>query len=399
MSASVAAARRGAQVILIEKYGFLGGLATTARVGTICGLPPGEEVLERADSSLRAIRDWLGSLARASGTKVITLPGELEVLPYDSWVFRRLADDWLASAEGVTPLLHATLAEVQVAEGQSIEANALIWDRLVGLRARSLVDCSGTATAIRLAGGTVREATPPSTPGVIFSMDGMEDDLEELGTRLSILREIARAVAAGELSSTCASASFVPGSASRSRVDIKLSIDVPPTTSSWRRISELELEARRAVGELAEFLVRKSATFKRARLGRVATQVGTRCDGLVLGRHTLTEAEVCHGARFEDGVAWGTWPIEQWRADGRPRLRHLCDEGYYEIPLRCMRAADLENVWMAGRCLSADEPAQASARVIGTALQTGWAAGTAAADNALNRPESDTTASLRGELT
>jgi hypothetical protein len=61
------------------------------------------------------------------------------------------------------------------------------------------------------------------------------------------------------------------------------------------------------------------------------------------------------------------------------------ERGYYEIPLDCLRPVELDNVLVAGRCFSAEAGAMTSARVIGTALATGWAAGTAAAFQAMGR--------------
>ena len=74
------------------------------------------------------------------------------------------------------------------------------------------------------------------------------------------------------------------------------------------------------------------------------------------------------------------------------------ERDYYEIPLDCLRPAELDNVLVAGRCLSADAGAMTSARVIGTALATGWAAGTAAAFQALGRPLDDAVTLIREQM-
>ena len=66
-----------------------------------------------------------------------------------------------------------------------------------------------------------------------------------------------------------------------------------------------------------------------------------------------------------------------------------CLGDYYEIPIGCLRARDLENVFVAGRCISAEPRAIASARVIGTCLGMGWAAGTAAPFQAQGKPIAD----------
>jgi anti-sigma factor RsiW len=78
-------------------------------------------------------------------------------------------------------------------------------------------------------------------------------------------------------------------------------------------------------------------------------------------------------------VARCAWPIEQWNADGVARFRYLPPGTHYEIPERCLRARDLDNLFMAGKCLSADVEAIASARVMGCCLATGAAAGVLAA--------------------
>ncbi|MGB2987371.1 MAG: FAD-dependent oxidoreductase, partial [Phycisphaerae bacterium] len=223
--------------------------------------------------------------------------------------------------------------------------------------------------------------------------------------RLSTLREIHRAATAGRLSPDCATASFVPGSLREGRVDIKLSLGASrlgwhgqntPSNTPWRQMTELEVRARRQVQELADFMRQELPAFHKARLGRMFTQVGPRTGRRAQGRATLSETDVLDCRKSEDGVAWGTWPVEVWEQEASPRLTRLPEGEYYEIPLGCLQAADCECVWMAGRCLSAAPHALASARVIGTAMSTGWAAGAAAAHQASGRPLADAIVFLRG---
>ena len=70
-------------------------------------------------------------------------------------------------------------------------------------------------------------------------------------------------------------------------------------------------------------------------------------------------------------------------------MTYFAERDFYDIPLDCLRPVELENVFVAGRCLSAETGAMTSARVIGTALATGWAAGTAAAFQASPADRSD----------
>jgi hypothetical protein len=75
------------------------------------------------------------------------------------------------------------------------------------------------------------------------------------------------------------------------------------------------------------------------------------------------------------------------------------ERDYYEIPIGCLRPAGLDNVLAAGRCLSATSGALASARVIGTALATGWAGGQAAAVQAGGKPLAEAVELIRRQMT
>ncbi len=77
--------------------------------------------------------------------------------------------------------------------------------------------------------------------------------------------------------------------------------------------------------------------------------------------------------------------MERWSDGARPEMAFLGEGDYYGISLDCLRPPGLDNLLAAGRCFAATAGAMSSARVIGTALQTGWAAGTIAASQALNR--------------
>ena len=93
----------------------------------------------------------------------------------------------------------------------------------------------------------------------------------------------------------------------------------------------------------------------------------------------MTGADVLAGRKFPDAVTRCAWPIEQWSADGVARFKYLPAGAHYEIPARSLRAAHVENLFMAGKTISADVDAIASARVMGCCLATGAAAGKLAA--------------------
>jgi hypothetical protein len=90
--------------------------------------------------------------------------------------------------------------------------------------------------------------------------------------------------------------------------------------------------------------------------------------------------------------------MERWGSGARPDMAFSNERDYYEIALDCLRPPNLNNLFAAGRCFSAGAGAMASARVIGTALATGWAAGTAAAFQALDRPLDEAVETIRRQM-
>ena len=98
------------------------------------------------------------------------------------------------------------------------------------------------------------------------------------------------------------------------------------------------------------------------------------------GQYLLTGADVLAGRKFPDAMAACAWPVEQWDEAGAARFRYLDAGVQYQIPARSLRAAKFENLFMAGKTISADVDAIASARVMGCCLATGEAAGKLAAD-------------------
>jgi hypothetical protein len=146
---------------------------------------------------------------------------------------------------------------------------------------------------------------------------------------------------------------------------------------------------------LRKFLVENVDACRNARLNSVAPQLGVRSGRRILGRARLSDEEVLNTRKFPTGIARGCWPMERWTTGPRPEMTYFAEGDYYEIPLDCLRPAELDNVWVAGRCFSATTGAMTSARVIGTAMATGWAAGTAAAFQAGGRSLEEAVAASR----
>ena len=191
----------------------------------------------------------------------------------------------------------------------------------------------------------------------------------------------------------------MPGSGANGRLALKLSLlPANPDRALWQQVTDWEREARALLEPLRRFLVENIAACRNARLDSVAPQLGVRSGRRILGRARLTDSDVLGVRKSPAGIARGCWPMERWTNSPRPEMTYFAERDYYDIPLDCLRPVELDNVWVAGRCLSAETGAMTSARVIGTALATGWAAGTAAAFQASGRTLNDAVAQIRKQI-
>jgi len=144
-----------------------------------------------------------------------------------------------------------------------------------------------------------------------------------------------------------------------------------------RDFTEAEVEGRRQVREYARFFRDHLAGCERSFVNDTGVQVGVRQSRQIVGVRALANDDVIAGRKFSSAIARSAWPIEL-HAGARPRLAWLVDD-YYEIPYECFVPRHGESLLVAGRCLSAEHEAMASARVTAQCFSYGHAIGHAAA--------------------
>jgi hypothetical protein len=385
LAAAVSAAHAGARTALVERYGFLGGMATAGMVSTVCGLyrtssdgPPEPLNHGLADDVAR-------KLATMPGCAAPIRRGRTFVLPYTPFAFACLADAFATTAPGLDVYLHSFVTGLDAAAGRIDAVRVATWERALMLAARVVVDASGDAVVSHLAGAAT--ATAPLSerqlPSLVFVLQHVDTEALGSGPRVALLRSLVTAEQEGRLPKGAANlalgASPQPGEIVCKLTLSGLAQELP---ASRDFLTIAEQEGRKRALAVAEFLKTLPA-FSRAFVSHVAPQVGVRESRRVLGRYQLTRDDVLSARKFDDGVARASWPIELWE-EGRLGATYewLDDGGHYDIPLRCLQARDVDNLFVAGRCMSATHEALGSARVIGTCLATGEAVGRAAARRA-----------------
>jgi len=400
IAAATAAGRAGARTILLERYGFLGGLATTAQVGTICGLYLRDTTGAQATPVGGGFaQEFAARLQRATGAKPVRVTDAgLWVLPYHPPAFARVADEIVGESKNVSVILHATVADVGAENRRLNQIRALAWNEPLIFSPKAVVDCTGEATAAALAGANSENGATDQSPALVFVLEDVDPGLAERGL-LEVRRELRRAVEEKKLPAICERLSLVPGTGANGRLAFKLSLlPAKPGCALWQQVTDWEREARALLEPLQNFLTENIAAFKNARLDSVAPQLGVRSGRRILGRARLADEDVLNVRKSPLGIARGGWPMERWTSSPRPEMTYFAEHDFYDIPLDCLRAVELENVFVAGRCLSAETGAMTSARVIGTALATGWAAGTAAAFQVAGKSLDDAIALVRKQM-
>jgi hypothetical protein len=379
LAAAVAAGEAGVRTALVERYGFLGGMATAGMVSTICGLYHGSSSGSPEPLNEGFAETFARRLATMPGCHQPVRRGSTFVLPYTPFAFACLADELVASAR-VDVYLHAFVVGAETSQRRVHAVRVATPERMVELQAAVVADTSGDGVLARHAGAATEMASEPQLPALVFVLQHVDGDALGAGARHAVLRAVVAAERDRRLprgaSNLVLGLSPQPG-----EVIAKLALAGVMDDRSKRRdfLTAAEQEGRRRVLAVTEFL-KTLPPFRRAFLSHVAPQVGVRETRRVIGRYELTRDDVLSGRKFEDAVARASWPIELWE-QGRlgATYEYLKDGQTYDIPLRSLQARDITNLFMAGRCMSATHEALGSARVIGTCLAAGEAVGKAAA--------------------
>jgi glycine/D-amino acid oxidase-like deaminating enzyme len=382
LGAAIAAARAGARVVLLERYGFLGGNFTAAAVGTVCGLylPDGEGGFDHVIGGVG--REFADGLA-AAGSGVGPIPfKETAVFLYVPWAAKRLADH-LVSDAGIQLLLHCQVVDVIAdADDRGVITGVLVATKrgVRAVQARVFIDCTGDADVATFAGAPTVLGPPGARQ--FASMQFILQHVDSAAALSEVTRlgdYIAEHGAHLSRDGGAVLPTFRPGEFIGAMTRVRNPDGTPIDATDVEQATWGELEGRRLAEEAAAFLIEHVPGFADAFLQDTATQLGVRESRRVLGDVVLSGADVTAGARWDDAVAAGAWPRE-YHTEGRStRYEFLAPGAYYQVPYGALRPRGMGNLLVAGRCISADHDALASTRVMAPSMALGEAAGVAAA--------------------
>ncbi len=387
LAAAVAAARGGAHTLLVERYGFLGGMGTAGGVTNFAGLYGRRgghmQMLVRG-----VVPELLERIAHLGGLNAPqdALQGRIRVHSYDTSAYKCAADAWLLAA-GVRLLLHA-LAVDALCEGGRI--TALLVQTRSGrraIRAREFIDASGDADLAHSAGvphelgDGCGSALYPSTMARIGNVDA-ERALAAVGDFKAIDARMAQA--AGRYRFARRGAILRPQrNPSEWRANVTQIANAQGQAvdaTDAQQLSDGELEGRRQLVEYMRFLRAEVPGFEQAELLEIAPQIGIRESRRIAGAYMLRGEDVLGGAHFSDVIGLNCWPVEQHVAGGIEwGFARDADNAYNHLPWRMLVPQGVSNLLVAGRCAAMEHLGQSAARASGACFAMGQAAGSAAA--------------------
>lgn len=384
IAAAASAARRGRKVLLVERYGFLGGMGTAAGVTNFCGLHANvfgeikQVVHGIADDLLERI-DRLGGL---NAPHVVF--GRIAAQAYDTAAYKRAADDLLIGS-GADILFHAFGAAV-IMDGHRIAA--LLVETKSGrraLRGGIFIDCSGDGDLAAWAGAPFTLGDGHGAmlyPTLMFRVNGVDPGAAGEAWR-TIPQRMAEAERRGEKFPRKGAIVRPQKNPIEWRVNVTQLRNPDGSALNGADAAALsagEIEGRRQAAAFVEFLKREVPGFADAYIVDVPPQLGIRETRRVTGAYALTGEDVLTCASFPDTIGVNGWPLEQHVAGdvvwGWPPIPD--SRGFNHLPYRMLLPEGVSNLLVAGRCASMTHDGQSAARVSGACFVMGEAAGTAA---------------------
>jgi FAD dependent oxidoreductase len=401
LGAAVGAARAGADVVLVERYGFLGGNATAALVMPLMSFHNEVRSAREADEGgplrllptdhgpgepmVAGVLDELLQRLVASGGAVTPAQDTGYTVPIDPELYKLALLDMLDDA-GVHFLFHSFASGV-VDAGVVFETKS----GPVVIEAGVVIDCTGDGDVAAQAGAHYSPGREPDglTQPMTLMFRMVEFDRERFGRYVEehpgqwrgvhgLWELIAEAQAEGELELPREDILFFATPHER-EVSVNSTRAGGLGIDPWE-ITRAEWVARHQMREIVRFLRTRVPGFEESYNAQSGSTIGVRETRRILGDYCLTGQDVLTARKFDDAIARGSYPVDIHDPEGEGTvLERLPPNEAYDIPLRCLLPQGLDRVMTAGRCISGTHEAHSSYRVTPIAMATGHAAGVCAA--------------------
>ena len=375
-TAAITAGRLGASVLLVERYGFMGGISTQV-LDTFYGFyTPGKLAKKVVGGIPDLVVDEL--FRREMALLRPNTYGAGQGITYDPESLKFIWET-LAKDAGIQILYHTFVIDA-ILEGDRIYGVVAVnKSGLFRLLGEVVIDATGDAD-IAAACGTPYEGAqdgPIQALTTTFRLGNVDVERAIQVKKNELHARMQAAIDDGAYRLPRREGSVhitpIPGMMATNMTRV---IGLDPTQAE--QLSQAEIEGRKQAFEYARFLRDQIPGYENSFISNLSVQIGIRESRRIFGDYRLTRQDVLNAQKFPDAIAQCGAPIEDHHVGGDTRWEYLPEGETYQIPYRCLLPQNVDGLLVAGRCLSADHDAHASVRSMGQCMAMGQAAGAAA---------------------
>lgn len=410
--AAISAARAGADVLLVERYGFLGGTLTSNGTGPMMTFHAGDRQVVKGITG--ELIERLQKKRKSPGHLFDTTCYTYTVTPFDAEAMKRELETMFLEAGGKI-LYHSFVCGVEKTDKKITSVTVCGKDGIKKISAEVFIDASGDADISRFAGlkthlGRKEDGLcqPVTLNMKLYNVDiekareyiknNPDDfprmDVTKLGNspRLSVggyNKTFNNAINTGEITFDREFLLyFETNNEGEVIVNTTRISGINPVKPE--ELTKAEIEGRRQCEEVYDFMKKRIPGFENSKLAFTGPTIGVRGSAQIVGQYTITERDIVTCEGFEDTIAHGAYPIDIHPPEGSDddmfNVVKLENGAYYSIPYRAL-IGDMKNLITVGRCISATFEAQAAIRVSPIAGAIGHAGGAAAAKALKNKTD------------
>ncbi len=391
---AVSAAKSGAKVILIESGGFLGGTATKGLVGPFmtCYDAKGENQIIRGLFS-KLVENMVAEGGAISPSKCLggdsysgyRKAGHIGVTPFDVECLKRVSEKMCLDA-GVKILYHTILLDCETSSNRITKVFAADNNRVISIEAKMFADTTGSCALAHKAGAETMRGNDDGimqTTSTFFIINGV--DKEALDARMEVTPDMRPRFYMDEIENGKKDGTF-PCGTNKLRIFEGLDgnwfvnmaqIDTQVNELDNEEVTNAEIEQRKQILKIIEFLKNISPALKNIKLVATASDLGVRESRRLVGHTLFNREDILNSQKFEDAIAVCANSIDIHQKDG---VSYTAKTGNnYYIPLSCLISKNIDNLVTAGKSLYADRYAFAAVRVMPPCIAMGEAVGICAA--------------------
>ena len=368
-TAAIAAAREGAKVLLIEATGQLGGMGTAGMVPAWCPFSDGEKIIYR------------GLAERIFNESKKGVPhepkGKLDWVNINPEYLMRVYDR-MVTESGASVLFFSRVAAVEKSADDTVDA--IIVANQLGLtafKAKVFVDATGNGDLAVWAGATYMKSGVLQDSTLCFALANVNGEKYYGGLHSDNKQSPIHKVVGPDGKYPLTGHHFCMNLIGPNVVQFNAG-HIHADTTDPRSVTEAMMIGRRAAQQYLEACKEACPEiFGNAFVVKTASLLGMRDGRRIVGDYVFTKEDWNARRTFEDEIGRNSYYLDVHKSGFKPV--HYKKGDSHGIPYRCLTPKGLRNVLTAGRCISTDEEAFGSLRVMPPCLVTGEAAGAAAA--------------------